>query len=108
VPALDSEVTCPKCGEVQLNHDFLCARCGASLETNEEHKERLAVLEQSRREAEHNDVSIQRFPGFGTNGTPFAKWGTRQFFNQMSNQLRRRYLIVIVVLAIGIVFLLSR
>jgi len=65
-------------------------------------------LEQSRREAEHNDVSIQRFPGFGTNGTPFAKWGTRQFFNQMSNQLRRRYLIVIVVLAIGIVFLLSR
>jgi len=107
VPALDSEVTCPKCGEVQLNHDFLCARCGASLETNEEHKERLAVLEQSRREAEHNDVSIQRFPGFA----PMARHsrsGHASVFQPDVEPAARRYLIVIVVLAIGIVFLLSR
>jgi len=103
-----NEVTCPTCGEVQFSGDFLCARCGASLETKEQRHERRANLEQSRREAERNDVSIQRFPGFGTNGTSSAKWGTRQYCNQMSNQLRRRYVVVVVFIAICFVFLLTR
>jgi predicted amidophosphoribosyltransferase len=103
-----NEVTCPKCGEVQSSDHLLCARCGASLETKEQRRHRLADVEQSRREAERNDVSIQRFPGFGTNGTPIAKWGTREFFAQMSNQMRRRYFVVVVFLALCFVFLLSR
>ena len=56
-------ITCPNCGEVQSNTDFQCARCGASLETGEQRKERLRDLEMSRREAERNDVSIQRITG---------------------------------------------
>jgi hypothetical protein len=69
------------------------------LETAEERKQRLAALELSRREAEHDDVSIQRLPGFGANGTPRAVFGTREFFSEMSNQMRRRWIITIVVVA---------
>lgn len=105
---VESDVTCPHCGEVQANHDYLCARCGASLETKEQRKVRLVALEQSRREAERNDVTIQRLAGFGTNGTPNAKWGSRAFFNEMSNQMRRRYVAVVVFLAVCFVFVLTR
>jgi uncharacterized membrane protein YvbJ len=83
-------ITCPNCGEVQSNKDFRCARCGASLETAEQRKERLNALEMSRREAEHNDVSIQRITG-GVNGIPRASFFSQQFFSEMSNQMRRRY-----------------
>ena len=38
VPVAEVMITCPKCGEVQSNTDFLCARCGASLETAEQRK----------------------------------------------------------------------
>jgi DNA-directed RNA polymerase subunit RPC12/RpoP len=86
----DVLITCPKCGEVQSNKDYLCARCGASLETPEQRKERLHELEMSRREAERNDVSIQRITG-GVNGTPRAYFFSQQFLTQMSNQMRRRY-----------------
>jgi uncharacterized membrane protein YvbJ len=83
-------ITCPNCGEVQSNKDFLCARCGTSLETAEQRKERLHELEMSRREAERNDVSIQRITG-GVNGVPRASFFSQQFFSEMSNQMRRRY-----------------
>ena len=83
-------ITCPKCGEVQSDTDFLCARCGASLETAEQRKARLHELEMSRREAERNDVSIQRITG-GVNGIPRASFFSQQFFSEMSNQMRRRY-----------------
>jgi uncharacterized membrane protein YvbJ len=83
-------ITCPKCGEVQSNKDYLCSRCGTSLETPEQRKERLHELEMSRREAEHNDVSIQRITG-SVNGTARASFFSQQFFSEMSNQMRRRY-----------------
>jgi hypothetical protein len=104
----DTQITCAQCGEVQSSDYFLCARCGASLETTEQRKVRLAILEQSRREAERNDVSIQRFPGFGTNGTPRAVFGSRAFFSEMSHQLRRRYYIATVIVAVAFVVLLIR
>jgi uncharacterized membrane protein YvbJ len=95
-------ITCPNCGEVQSNGDFLCARCGASLETTEQRKQRLRELEMSRREAERDDVSIQRITG-GVNGIPRASFFSQQFFSEMSNQMRRRYVIVVVaVVAFGI------
>ena len=83
-------ITCPNCGEVQSNKDFRCARCGTSLETAEQRKERLHELEMRRREAERNDVSIQRITG-GVNGIPRASFFSQQFFSEMSNQMRRRY-----------------
>jgi len=95
-------ITCPACGEVQSNADFLCARCGASLETKDQRRQRLRDIEMSRREAERNDVSIQRITG-SVNGIPRASFFSQQFFSEMSNQMRRRYLIVIVaVVAVGI------
>jgi DNA-directed RNA polymerase subunit RPC12/RpoP len=90
----DVMITCPNCGELQSNRDFLCARCGASLETTEQRKQRLRELEMSRREAERNDVSIQRITG-SVNGTPRASFFSQQFFSEMSNQMRRRYLYVV-------------
>jgi hypothetical protein len=104
----DIPVTCAQCGEVQPKDFIVCARCGASLETKEQRKVRLATLERSRRETERNDVSIQRLPGFGTNGTPRAAFGTRAFFSEMSNQLRRRYILVVVIIVAAAVFLWSR
>jgi hypothetical protein len=81
----DTTVTCALCGEVQSSGVVRCAKCGSSMETDEQRTVRLAGLEQSRRESERNDVSIHRLPGFGTNGTPRG-------FSEMSNQLRRRYI----------------
>jgi hypothetical protein len=104
----DTQITCARCGEVQSSDVILCARCGASLETTEQKKARLKVLEQSRRAAEHDDVSIQRLPGFGTNGTPRAAFGSRSFFSEMSNQLRRRYIVATVIVAAAAVFLITR
>jgi uncharacterized membrane protein YvbJ len=86
----DVMITCPKCGEVQSNKDYLCSRCGTSLETTEQRKVRLHDLEMSRREAERNDVSIQRITG-GVNGIPRASFFSQQFFSDMSHQMRRRY-----------------
>jgi uncharacterized membrane protein YvbJ len=97
----EAMVTCPTCGEVQSSADFLCARCGASLETTDQRKQRLREIEMSRREAERNDVSIQRITG-SVNGIPRASFFSQQFFSEMSNQMRRRYLIVVVaVVAVG-------
>lgn len=103
----ESDVTCPQCHEVQSSDNVRCARCGASLETREQRKARLAEVERSRREAERDSVAIQRIPGFGTNGNQGANFGTRQFFAEMSNQRRRRYIIVLVVFAIGCSFFYS-
>jgi hypothetical protein len=77
------------------------------LETTEQRKERLAGIEQSRRDAEHDSVSIQRLPGFGVNGSRGESFGTRQYFASMSNQRRRRFVIVLVVFAIGFAFFWS-
>jgi uncharacterized membrane protein YvbJ len=99
-------ITCPKCGEVQSNTDYLCARCGTSLETTEQRKERLRDIEMARREAERNDVSIQRITG-GVNGIPRASFFSRQFFSEMSNQMRRRYALVfgsVIVIALVMIF----
>jgi DNA-directed RNA polymerase subunit RPC12/RpoP len=90
VSVTETMITCPKCGEVQSNRDYLCARCGASLETAEQRKQRLHELEMSRRAAERNDVSIQRITG-SVNGNPRASFFSQQFFSEMSNQMRRRY-----------------
>jgi hypothetical protein len=78
------------------------------LESNDERQQRLDALELSRRAAEHNDVSIQRLPGFGTNGTSIARWGTPAFFGQMSHRLRRRYIITVVIIVLCFIYLLSR
>lgn len=94
-------VTCTQCGEVQSSSDLLCSRCGAAMESGDHLTVRLAELEQSRREAERNDVSIHRLPGFGTNGSPRA-------FSEMSHQLRRRYIIASVVAGLAFVFILTR
>jgi DNA-directed RNA polymerase subunit RPC12/RpoP len=94
----ETQVTCPHCGEVQSSDNYLCSRCGNSTETKEQRKVRLDALEQSRRAAERSDVSIQRLPGFGTNGV------RRTSLAQMSNQRRRRFIVVIAVLAIAIAF----
>ena len=99
-------IVCAQCGEDQDAKNIRCARCGASLETTEQRQRRLADLELSRREAERRDVSIQRLPGFGVNGTPRAMFGTKEFFSEMSNQMRRRYYVVVAVVVITIVFLL--
>jgi hypothetical protein len=99
-------IVCAQCGEDQDAKNIRCARCGASLETTEQRQRRLADLEQSRREAERSDVTIQRLPGFGHNGTPRAMFGTKEFFSEMSNQMRRRYYVVVAVVVITIVFLL--
>ncbi len=103
-----SNIVCAQCEEEQDSKNIRCARCGASLETNEQRQRRLAVLEQSRREAERRDVSIQRLPGFGVNGTPRAMFGTKEFFSEMSNQLRRRYYVAFAVVLIPVVYLLTR
>jgi hypothetical protein len=100
-------VTCPKCGEEQLADNVRCARCGSSLETTDQRKERLAALEQSRREAERDSVSIQRLPGFGINGPREESFGTRQYFATTSNQRRRRLAIVVVAFVIGMAFVWS-
>src|ERR1035438_427116 len=102
-----SQAACPKCGEEQVADDLRCARCGSSLETTEQRKERLAAIEQSRRDAERDSVSIQRLPGFGTNGPRGESFGPRQYFATMSNQRRRHLVIVLVVFAIGIAFFWS-
>jgi hypothetical protein len=95
----DTFVTCTQCGEIQSSDDILCARCGATMESDDQRKSRLARLEQLRREAERNDVSIHRLPGFGSNGSPRA-------FSEMSHQLRRRYIIAAVIAGLAFVFLL--
>jgi hypothetical protein len=77
------------------------------LETTALRKVRLAMTEQSRREAERDSVAIQRLPGFGTNGTRQESFGTRQYFASMSNQRRRRFVIVLVVFVIGFAFFWS-
>ena len=100
---VEVSVTCPKCGEVQSNKDHLCARCGASLENKEQRRQRLAALEQSRRERERNDVSIQRLPGFGINGDARASFFSKEYFSEMSNQMRRRYVIVVGILVVSVV-----
>jgi|ERR1700722_1202460 len=92
-------VTCSQCGELQPSNNVRCARCGTSLETKEQRKARLAELEQSRREAERNDVANERIMGFGLNGTR-ARFGTAEFFSEMSNQLRRRYVIILVIIVV--------
>ncbi|MGD0691452.1 MAG: hypothetical protein ABSA22_03845 [Acidimicrobiales bacterium] len=72
------------------------------METKDQRRQRLRDIEMSRREAERNDVSIQRITG-SVNGIPRASFFSQQFFSEMSNQMRRRYLIVIVaVVAVGI------
>ena len=83
-------ITCPKCDEVQSNTNYLCARCGASLESAEQRTHRLQELEMSRREAERNDVSIQGITG-RINGDSRASFYSKQFFSDMSHQMRRRY-----------------
>lgn len=103
----DSDFTCPKCGEEQGADNLRCARCGNSLETKEQRKGRLAVIEQSRREAERDSVAILRLPGFGTNGITGESFGTRQYFASMSNQRRRRFVIVLVEFTIGFTFFWS-
>jgi hypothetical protein len=102
-----SDIECPQCGEDQDAKNLRCARCGASLETTEQRQRRTANLEQSRRDAERSDVFIQRLPGFGVNGTPRAMFGTKEFFSEMSNQLRRRYYVVIAVIVVIAVVLMS-
>jgi DNA-directed RNA polymerase subunit RPC12/RpoP len=104
----ESEIACPNCGEKQSAENLRCARCGASTESTEERKKRLATVEQSRRETERDSVSIQRLPGFGTNGTRGDSFGTRQYFSSMSNQRRRRLAIVLVVFVIGVAFFWSQ
>ena len=72
------------------------------METTEQRTQRLRELEMSRREAERDDVSIQRITG-GVNGIPRASFFSQQFFSEMLNQMRRRYVIVVVaVVAVGI------
>ena len=104
-------ITCPKCDEVQSNTNFLCARCGASLETAEQRSERLHALEMSRREAERNDVSIQGITG-RVNGTARASFFSPQFYSEMSHQMRRRYAIafasLMAVLAVYIIAAIAK
>jgi hypothetical protein len=60
----------------------------------------------ARREAERNDVSIQRITG-GVNGNPRASFFSQQFFSEMSNQMRRRYAFVfggVIVIALVMIF----
>jgi DNA-directed RNA polymerase subunit RPC12/RpoP len=104
----DDDVTCAHCGEVQSKDYLRCPRCGASIETKEKRTRRLAAEERSRREAERNDVSIQRLPGFGTNGTLGAAIGTKRYWAEMSNQRRRLFLVVVLVYSIGVAFFWSR
>jgi hypothetical protein len=99
-----NDTPCAQCGEIQPSDNVRCARCGASLETEAQRKTRLSALERSRREAERNDVAIERMPGFGFNGTPRARFGTAEFFTGMSNQLRRRYVTVLVIIVVVVVF----
>ena len=83
-------ITCPKCDEVQSNTNYLCARCGTSLESTEQHTARLHNLEMSRREAERIDVAITGITG-RVNGTSRASFFSQRFFSEMSHQMRRRY-----------------
>jgi uncharacterized membrane protein YvbJ len=89
----DVMITCPTCGEVQSDKDYRCARCGTSLETEQQRKQRLHELEMTRREAERNDVSIMRITG-GVNGNQRASFFSQEFFSEMSNQMRRRFAFV--------------
>jgi uncharacterized membrane protein YvbJ len=97
----DDDITCPHCGEVQSKDHIRCSRCGESLETTEQREARLALIEQSRREAEREAVLIPRRLGEMNTGASL-----QQFFSEMSNHRRRRLLIVLGVLAIGVVALL--
>jgi hypothetical protein len=101
-----SNVVCPECQEVQSSDNLRCARCGISLETKEQRKVRLAALEQERRQAERSDVSIQRLPGFGVNGSAPA-FGTRKYLDNMSNQRRRRIVFALLVGAVVFVVLVN-
>lgn len=101
-------VTCAQCEELQSSDFLRCARCGASLETTQQRRDRLAKLERSRRDAERDDVSIQRIPGFGSNATRGPKFGARGFFDEMSNQRRRRFLITLGVIVVCFVVVLTR
>ena len=101
-------ITCAQCQEPQSSDNLRCARCGDSLETKEQRQSRLARLEQSRRVAERNDVSIQRIAGFGTKGTKGPKFGTKEFFDEMSNQRRRSFIITLGVIVVCFIFIFTR
>jgi hypothetical protein len=100
-------IICARCDELQSKDHLRCARCGDSLETKEQRRVRLARLERSRRAAEREDVSIHRIPGFGINGTSGPRFGTKEFFQEMSNQ-RRRSFIVLGVIIVAFVAVLAR
>jgi len=101
------QITCPKCDEVQSDTNIRCARCGTSLETAAQRTTRLHELEMSRREAERNDVSIQGITG-RVNGNRRASFFSQQFFSEMSNQMRRRYMYTVAcVMAILAVYIIT-
>jgi uncharacterized membrane protein YvbJ len=99
-------VTCPNCGEVQSDEDYRCARCGTSLENEEQRKRRLHDLEMKRREAERNDVSIMRITG-GVNGNQRAPFFSQEFFSEMSNQMRRRFAFVFGGIIVCVIILIT-
>jgi hypothetical protein len=104
VVVAEIETDCPQCGEHQSTNNDRCARCGITLETKERRKERLSEVEQARRAAERDSVAIQRLPGFGTNGVEGVPFGSKQYFATMSNQRKRRFAIVLIVMVIGLAF----
>lgn len=89
-------IECPDCHEVNARSTIRCARCGRSLETDEQRTTRLALIEQGRRNAERESTD---YPRFGPTGT----FNLRRTVDTMSNQRRRR--ITLFVVAICVVLL---
>ncbi len=98
--------TCPSCGEVNKEGTVACARCGRSLLSDAERKERRAQIERWKREAERESVDyattanllLDRFTGAATKRRPF--------FGPISNH-RKRIGLLCLALSVCVIVLLG-
>ena len=89
-------IECPDCHEVNAPSTIRCARCGRSLETDEQRRIRLAKIEQGRRDAEQENTNYPRLSRTGS-------FNLTRSVEGMSNQRLRRILLVIAAIGVALV-----
>ncbi|HEY5438722.1 MAG TPA: hypothetical protein VIJ99_07465 [Acidimicrobiales bacterium] len=89
-------IECPDCHEVNTPATIRCARCGRSLETDDQRRIRLAKIERGRRDAERDSANFPRLSRTG----PF---NLARSVDAMSSQRLRRILLVIAAIGVGLV-----
>lgn len=94
----DKTIECPDCHEVNMPGTFRCARCGASLESDEQRSIRLAKSEQGRREAERD---ITDYPRLRLTGS----FNPRRSVDTMSNYRFHRIILAVGAIAVALLVL---